>query len=295
MERETWKSQTPTTSVEQQTSNTKAGKKRMPSEYRPGGSVKVRWPHSKSSSSSPLTFPQESYPGLIWHSPPEPAVLFSKPLFSSIPHPLPPNHGPSVLIVLSFQKAKRIMQVKRCRQENVSRSRFLKGLIPSIKSKKAREPALTTCHLNETRTENQTEPKKNQETVKKPTISGDDQGRQNLGMVAETTEIPAESLKSSSWEMASYTHGYEKNKNLLLKICVCLCKLSHGREGRRGEAGVWDRQRWGSVRLGIGPEGLQLARNWGEVWALKTNFFTLSPRQEAMSWGFCMGLRGVGQ
>nr|XP_005909982.1 PREDICTED: uncharacterized protein LOC102269059 [Bos mutus] len=135
MERETWKSQTLTTSVEQQTSNTKAGKKRMPSAYRPGGSVK---------------------------------------------------------------KAKRIMQVKRCRQENVSRSRFLKGLIPSIKSKKAREPALTTCHLNETRTENQTEPKKNQETVKKPTISGDDQGRQNLGMVAETTEIPAEFLKSSS-------------------------------------------------------------------------------------------------
>ena len=283
MERETWKSQTLTTSVEQQTSNTKAGKKRMPSEYRPGGSVKVRWPHSKSSSSSPLTFPQESYPGLIWHSPPEPAVLFSKPLFSSIPHFLPPNHGPSVLIVLSFQKAKRIMQVKRCRQGNVSRRRFM--------------PALTNCHprMNETWTENQIEPKQNQETVKKPTISGDDQGRQNLGMVAETTEIPAESLKSSSWEMASYTHGYEKNKNLLLKICVCLCKLSDGQEGRRGEAGVWDRQRWGSLRLGIGTEGLQLARNWGEVWALKTNFFTLSSRQGAMSWSFCMGLRGVGQ
>lgn len=30
-----------------------------------------------------------------------------------------------------------------------------------------------------------------------------------------------------------YTHGYEKNKNLLLKICVCLGKLSDGREGRR--------------------------------------------------------------
>ena len=61
-------------------------------------------------------------------------------------------------------------------------------------------PALTNCHprMNETWTENQIEPKQNQETVKKPTISGDDQGRQNLGMVAETTEIPAESLKSSS-------------------------------------------------------------------------------------------------
>ena len=58
--------------------------------------------------------------------------------------------------------------------------------------------------MNETRTENQTEPKQNQETVKKATISGDDQGRQNLGMVTETTEIPEESLKSSSWEMASY-------------------------------------------------------------------------------------------
>ena len=136
MERETWKSQTPTTSIEQQASNTKAGKKRMPSEYRPGGSVKVRWPHSKSSSSSPLTCPQESYPGLNWHAPPESAVLFSKPLFSSISYPLPQNHGPSVLIVLSFQKANRIMQVKRCHQGNVSRRRFLKTLIPSIKSKK---------------------------------------------------------------------------------------------------------------------------------------------------------------
>ena len=103
-----------------------------------------------------------------------------------------------MLIVLSIQKAKRVMQVNRCCQGNVSRSRFLKGLVPSIKSKKAREPALTTCHLNETQTENQTEPKKNQETVKKPTISGDDQGSQNLGVVAETTEIPVESLKSSS-------------------------------------------------------------------------------------------------
>ena len=45
---------------------------------------------------------------------------------------------------------------------------------------------------------------KNQETVKKPSISGDEEGGQNLGVVAETTEIPAESLKSSSWEMASY-------------------------------------------------------------------------------------------
>ena len=90
------------------------------------------------------------------------------------------------------------MQVKRCHQGNVSRRCFLKGLIPSIKSKKAREPALTTCHLNEAQTENQTEPKKNQETVKKPSISGDEEGGQNLGVVAETTEIPAESLKSSS-------------------------------------------------------------------------------------------------
>ncbi|CAI9181317.1 unnamed protein product [Rangifer tarandus platyrhynchus] len=100
METETWKSQTPTTSIEQQTSNTKAGKKRIPSEYRPGGSVK---------------------------------------------------------------KANRIMQVKRCHQGNVSRRRFLKTLIPSIKSKKARGPALTNCHprMNETRTENQTEPKEN--------------------------------------------------------------------------------------------------------------------------------------
>ena len=74
------------------------------------------------------------------------------------------------------------------------------------KSKKAREPALTNCHLrmNETQTENQTEPKENRETVKKPTISSDDQGKQNLGVVVVTTEIPAESLKSSSWEMASY-------------------------------------------------------------------------------------------
>ena len=95
--------------------------------------------HPSSSSSSPLTLPQDSSPVLAWHTPqPQPTPLVLKPLFLSISHTLPPNQCPSVLTLLSSHAAKRIMQVKRCLQWSSRRKASLKTHTPSIKSKKAR-------------------------------------------------------------------------------------------------------------------------------------------------------------